>query len=56
MTQASCGNGIKLEQVREIEVGGEGVRVTFVDGQRTFIEGKDGFELYRKWMEQRDRG
>jgi hypothetical protein len=51
MTQASCGDGIKLEQVREIEVGGEGVRVTLVDGQRKFIEGKDGFELYRKWIE-----
>jgi len=54
MTQASFGNGIKLEQVREIEVGGEGVRVTFVDGQRKFIEGEDGFELYRKWIELKD--
>ena len=54
MTQASFGNWIKLEQVREIEVGGEGVRVTFVDGQRKFIEGEDGFELYRRWIELKD--
>jgi hypothetical protein len=54
MTQASCGNGIKFEQVSEIEVGGEGVRVTFVDGQKKFIEGEDGFEFYRKWIELKD--
>src|SRR5262249_11856833 len=54
MTQVSFGNGIKLEQVSEIEVGGEGVRVTFVDGQRKFIEGEGGFELYRKWIELKD--
>jgi hypothetical protein len=56
MTRASFGDGIKLEEVREIEVGGEGVRVTFVDGQRKFIEGEIGFELYRKWIELRDGG
>ena len=56
MTQVNFGHEIKLEQVREIEVGGEGVRVTFVDGQRKFIAGKDGFELYRKWIELRDGG
>ena len=54
MTRASFGDGIKLEEVREIEVGGEGVRVTFVDGQRKFIEGEIGFELYRKWIELKD--
>ena len=54
MTRASFGDGIKLEEVREIEVGGEGVRVTFVDGQRKFIEGEIGFELYRKWIELGD--
>jgi hypothetical protein len=54
MTQVNFGHEIKLEQVREIEVGGEGVRVTFVDGQRKFIAGKDGFELYRKWIELKD--
>ena len=56
MTQASFGDGIKLEQVRKIEIGGEGVRVTFVDGQRKFVEGEIGFELYRKWIELRDGG
>lgn len=56
MTQVNFGHEIKLEQVREIEVGGEGVRVTFVDGQRKFIEGEIGFELYRKWIELRDGG
>jgi len=54
MTQASCGNGIKLVQVKEIEVGSEGVRVTFVDGQRRFVEGEIGFELYRKWIDLKD--
>jgi len=52
MTRVSFGNGIRLEQVREIEVCGEQVRVTFVDGQRKFVEGKDGFELYRRWKER----
>jgi len=56
MTQVSFGNGIKLEQVLQIELGGEGVRVTFVDGQRKFIEGEIGFELYRKWLELKDGG
>ena len=56
MTQASFGDGIKLEQVSQIELGGEGVRVTFVDGQRKFVEGEIGFELYRKWIELRDGG
>jgi hypothetical protein len=56
MTRASFGDGIKLEQVRKIEIGGEGVRVTFVDGQRKFVEGEIGFELYRKWIELRDGG
>ena len=44
MTQASFGDGIKLEQVSQIELGGEGVRVTFVDGQRRFVEGEIGFD------------
>jgi len=56
MTQASFGDGIKLEQVSQIELGGEGVRVTFVDGQRRFVEGEIGFELYRKWIESGNGG
>ena len=47
---------VKLEEVKEIEKGAEGVRVTWRDGERKFIEGEIGFELYRKWMEQRNGG
>ena len=56
MTQASSSEQGKLEEVSKIEVGGEGVRVTFVDGQRKFIGGKIGFELYRMWIELKDGG
>ena len=55
MTQASSGD-VKLDEVSEIEVGAEGVRVTFIDGERKFIEGDIGFELYRRWTEQRTNG
>jgi hypothetical protein len=45
---------VELEEVAEIEVGAEGVRVTFKGGKRKFIEGETGFELYRRWMEAND--
>ena len=42
---------IKLEEVSEVEVGAEGVRVTLRNGERKFVGGREGFELYRSWME-----
>ena len=32
---------IKIEEIKEIEAGALGVRVTLVDGKRRFIEGKE---------------
>ena len=55
MTQANFAD-VKLEEVKEVEAGAEGVRVTFVNGERKFIGGEIGFELYRKWIEQRNGG
>lgn len=45
---------IKLEEVRDVELGAEGVRVTWRNGERKFIRGDVGFELYRSWMELRN--
>jgi hypothetical protein len=42
---------VGLDEVELIEKGELGVRVTFVDGERKFIEGEDGFSLYRIWKE-----
>ena len=42
---------IKLEEVNDIELGAEGVRVTWRNGKRKFIGGDIGFNLYRSWME-----
>jgi hypothetical protein len=42
---------IKLEEVSDVELGAEGVRVTWRNGERKFIEGQIGFDLYRSWME-----
>jgi hypothetical protein len=50
MTQVSCAD-VKLEEVSKIEVGAEGVRVTLRNGERVFVGGEVGFELYRRWME-----
>ena len=55
MTQANFAD-VKLEEVKEVEAGAEGVRVTFVNGERKFLGGEIGFELYRKWIEQRNGG
>ena len=43
-----------LEGVAEIEKGAEGVRVIFKDGNKKFVKGPEGFELWRRWMEDRD--
>ena len=47
---------IKIEEIAEIEGGALGVRVTLVDGKRRFIEGKEGFELLRRYQEAKDVG
>jgi hypothetical protein len=44
-------DAIKLEEVSEVEVGAEGVRVTLRNGDRTFVGGEVGFELCRRWTE-----
>jgi hypothetical protein len=43
-----------LNEVTDIELGGEGVRITFWDGRREFVEGEAGYELYRRFKEARD--
>jgi len=50
MTQTSSAD-VKLEDVSEVEVGAEGVRVTLRNGERKFVGGDIGFDLYRRWME-----
>ena len=45
---------IGIEEIEEIEAGALGVRVTLVDGKRRFIEGREGFELLRRWQEAKD--
>ena len=42
---------INLEEVAKIELGAEGVRITFLDSERIFVGGEIGFALYRKWLE-----
>ena len=44
-------DAVKLDEVSEIEVGAEGIRVTWHNGERKFIRGEIGFELYQQWME-----
>lgn len=42
--------GINLNEVVKIERGGEGVRITFVNGDRRFVSEADGgFELLEGW-------
>jgi len=55
MTQVSCAD-VKLEEVSEIEVGAEGVRVTLRNGERLFVGGEVGFDLYRRWKEWKQEG
>jgi hypothetical protein len=52
MTLVSCAD-VKFEEIEWVEVGAEGVRVTFLNGERRFVGGEVGFELYRKWTEGR---
>lgn len=47
---------IKLEEVSDVEVGAEGVRVTWRNGERKFIRADIGFDLYRSWMEYVENG
>jgi hypothetical protein len=49
-------DAVKLEEVSEVEVGAEGVRVTLRNGERKFVGGEVGFELYQKWTEQWTNG
>jgi hypothetical protein len=42
----------RLDEVSDIEAGAEGVRVTWQNGEKKFIGGEIGFELYRRWMER----
>ena len=50
MTQANSAH-VKLEEIKDVELGAEGVRVSFVGGERKFVEGTEGFDLYRRRME-----
>jgi len=45
-----------VEKIEKIEVGAEGVRVTYKNGERKFIGGEDGFNLYRRWNEHVNGG
>ena len=47
---------IKLDEIKDVEVGAEGVRVTFVNEERKFIGGEVGFKLYRRWREWKQAG
>jgi len=47
---------IKFHEVSDIEVGAEGVRVTWRNGERKFIGGEIGFELYQKWIRHVENG
>jgi len=42
---------IRLHEIERVEKGEEGVRLTLKNGERKFVGGDDGFNLYRKWME-----
>jgi len=43
-----------LNEVTEIELGAEGVRIIFGDGSREFVEGEAAYEIYRRWLEAGD--
>jgi len=45
--------GIDLGEVREVERGDLGVRVTFVNGDRQFVEGEKGVEVWNAWALER---
>ena len=47
---------IKFDEVSNIEIGAEGVRVTLHNGERKFIGGEIGFELYQKWIKHVENG
>ena len=39
----------ELDGIDGIEVGDEGVRVTYKTGEKKFIEKEEGFDLYLRW-------
>ena len=41
-------NGINLDQIRKIEKGSDGVRVTWATGEKEFIEGQLGFDIWQE--------
>ena len=45
--------GIDLREVTLIEKGGVGVRVTFGNGDRKFIDGDDAVEVWNAWALER---
>ena len=45
--------GVDLQEVREIERGADAIRVTFKDGNRRFIEGEEGLEVWNSWALER---
>jgi hypothetical protein len=55
MTQASSVE-INLEEVSNIELGAEGIRVTWRNGEKKFISGEIGFELYQQWIKHAENG
>jgi hypothetical protein len=46
--------GIDLREATLVEGGAEGVRITFVDGERKFVgEADGGFEILERWQLER---
>ena len=45
--------GIDLREVRAVERGDLDVRVTFINGDRKFIDGDDGVEVWNAWALER---
>jgi hypothetical protein len=45
--------GIDLGEVVNVEEGGEGVRITFVGGERKFVGGEGGREVLERWRMDR---
>lgn len=55
MTQASSADvkpaDIDLGLVERVEKGEAGVRVWYRNGDREFVDGERGFEIYQRWLE-----
>lgn len=45
--------GIDLREVELVEAGAEGIRITFRNGDRKFVGGDDGLEVFEAWRSER---